>query len=223
MSPRQRALASPVAALPRGKPTNVLWLVGAEREFPFELPDLQELTPWYLYSLGAMAAAGLLAGTMSGMSRVCRARPSRIPAAVVFWGGLLVFGIVATPLANRFLSHFVFTWPLSLIVVHQIALAGVSRSRQPGQRKASEWAAVAGVGLLILACLLYFKLTRQLSLAPAWYFLILLPASWPLALPAARRLRRRASLAGDILWFFAVFSVYFWASAGVMLLRTARM
>jgi hypothetical protein len=48
-----------------------------------------------------------------------------------------------------------------------------------------------------------------------------LPATWPLALPAARRLCRRDKLAGDAIWMLVVFSVYFWAGGGVMMLRTA--
>jgi hypothetical protein len=75
--------------------------------------------------------------------------------------------------------------------------------------------------LLVLTCVIYFKLTRQLNLAPAWYFLALLPAAWPLAVPMARRLGRPGTLASDILWMFAVFTVYFWAAGGVMIARTA--
>ncbi|MDB5292970.1 MAG: outer rane biosis protein BamB, partial [Phycisphaerales bacterium] len=221
MSPRQRALAAPPAAIAKVPPADVTWLVGAEREYPFELPDLRELTRWYLFSLSALAAAGLSAGVAYGTSRLWCGGWSRLPAAVVFWSGLLVFGIVATPLANRYWSQFVFTWPLSLMAVHQIALAVVSWSKQPERSKAADWAGVAGAGLLVLTCLLYFKLTRQLSLAPAWYFLVTFPIAWPIAVPAARRLCRQGRLAGDILWMFAVFSVYFWASGGVMLLRTA--
>jgi hypothetical protein len=171
--------------------------------------------------LGALAVAALLAGIPHGTWRLFRGRWLPLPAIIVFWCGLLLLGIIATPLANRHWSQFIFTWPLSLIAVHQIALIAVSWSKQPGRSKAADWVALAGVGFLVVACLLYFKLTRQLGLAPAWYFLALLPAAWPLAIPAARRLCRPGKLANQILWMFAIFSVYFWASGGVMLLRTA--
>jgi outer membrane protein assembly factor BamB len=222
MSLNQRALAAHLSAAPKLSPTDVTWLVGADREYPFELPDWRELTRWYFFSLFALIAAALLAGITSGILRFFRGHWSRLPVAIVFWSGLYVFGIIATPVANRFSTQFVFTWPLSLIAAHQIALAAVSRSKQREPSKKADWLGTAAAGFLILTCLVYFKLTRQLHLAPAWYFLLALPAAWPIAVPAARRLRRAGKLASDILWLFAVFSVYFWVSGGVMLLRTAR-
>jgi len=222
MTPRQRAMAASMTAISKVTRIDLTWLAGGEREYPFELPDLHELTRWYLYSLAALAAAALLAGVTYVITRFAYGRALRLPPAVVFWAGLLVFGIVATPIANRYGGQFIFTWPLALLAVHQLALAAVSWSKQRGPGKLAEGLAIGGAGLLVLTCLLYFMLTRQLSLAPAWYFLLTLPVAWPLAIPAARRLCRPASgLTGNILWMAAVFSVYFWASGGVMLRRTA--
>lgn len=218
MSARQQALARPLAPVSAVGPSNLTRLIGAEREYPFELPDWRELTRWYLFSLAALIPAGLLAGLIW---RLRCGRWSRLSVALVFWIALSVFGIIATPLANRYRSQFVFTWPISLIAIHQIALTAVTWSKQPGRGKKAEWVAVASASVLVLACLIYVKLTRQLSLAPAWYFVAMLPLAWPLAVPAARRLFRPGSFVGDILWMFAVFSVYFWASGGAMLLRTA--
>jgi outer membrane protein assembly factor BamB len=220
MTPRQRALASRAPSDLRAARTDLTWLVGAEREYPFEMPDPRELARWYLFSLSAWGAAGLLAGVAHLAVRFGRGGPLRLVPEIVFWCGLLVFGIVATPLANRYWGAFVFTWPLSLVAAHQIALAAVSWSRQPGRNKTADWVGIAGALLLVLICVLYFKLTRQLHLAPAWYFLALLPAAWPLAIPAARRLCRPGGLLRDILWMLAVFSACFWAAGGVMLLRT---
>ena len=135
--------------------------------------------------------------------------------------GLLVFGVVATPLANRYWGSFVFTWPLSLVAMHQIALAAVSWSRQPGRSKTADGVGIAGAGFLVLTCVLYFKLTRQLNMAPAWYFLALLPVTWPLAIPGARRLCSPGGVVPDIFWMLAVFSACFWAAGSVMMLRTA--
>ena len=221
MTPRQRALATPLAAVPKSAPADLAWLVGAEREGPLELPDLRELMRWYLASLGAFAAAALLAGIAHGLFRLCRGRWSRTVGGIVFWSGLVLFGIAATPLANRHWNAFVLTWPLSLIAVHQTALTLVSWSKQPGRSKTFDWAGIASAGVLILTCVLYFKLTRQFNLAPAWYFLVTFPAAWPLAVPAARQLLRPGRLVVDILWMLAVFSLYFWATGGVMLFRTA--
>lgn len=229
MSPRQRELAvatlRPAAAKPaRAEAT---WLIGAEREFPFEMPDLRELTRWYGFALCALAAAAVAAGLTHATGRIAHGRWSRIAAAMVFWSGLVVFGIIATPLANRYAaSGFVFTWPLALVAVQQIALAGVIGPQRPpaaSRTKAAEWAGFAGAAVLVVACLLYYKLTRQASLAPAWYFLAALPAAWPIAVPAARRLRRPGRLAADVLWMLAILSACFWAAGGIMLWRTASM
>jgi outer membrane protein assembly factor BamB len=220
MSARQQSLARSLAPVSGVGPSNLTRLIGAEREYPFELPDWRELTRWYLFSLGALTPAGLLAGVVW---RLRGGRSSRLSIALVFWSTLAAFGIIATPLANRYWSQFVFTWPISLIAIHQIALAAVTWPRQPARGKRAEWVAVAGASMLVLACLLYVKLTRQLSLAPAWYFVATLPLAWPLAVPAVRRLFRPGSFVGDLLWMFAVFSVYFWAAGGVMLIRTARL
>jgi hypothetical protein len=74
---------------------------------------------------------------------------------------------------------------------------------------------------LVLACLLYYDLTRRLSLGSAWYFLPTFLAAWPLAVPAARRIIRPGRFWADIVWLLAAFSLYFWASAASMLWRTA--
>jgi hypothetical protein len=221
MTDRQRALAALPAVVPKAAAGRITWLVGAERDYPFELPDVRELTKWYVASLAALVAAALLAAVAYGMAQLLADRGAREMAIVAFFAALIVFGVVATPLANRYGSPFVFTWPLALIGVHQVALDAVTWSRRPECRKPADWTAVAGAGLLVLTCLIYFKLTRQLSLAPAWYFLLALPAAWPLAVPASRRLGLPHRLAGHVLWMLAIFSVYFWVAGGVMLFRTA--
>jgi hypothetical protein len=105
------------------------------------------------------------------------------------------------------------------MAAHQVALKGVSGKKD--SRARSEWMGFAGAAFLILSCVFYFKFTRQLSVAPAGYFLLMMPASWPLAVPAVRRLRRRGTLVGEVVWLVVIFSVYFWAAGGVMMVRTA--
>ena len=218
---RQQEMAVPTSAIPKAQWLELSWLVGAEREYPFELPDLSELTRWYVFSLGVIAVAGILAASMHGVLWLRCRRSACLPARIAFWIGILVFGVVATPFGNRSSSQFVFTWPVSLLVVHQIALATVFWARQPERGKTSAWCGALGTGFLILACLAYYDLTRRLSLAPAWYFLPTFLAAWPLAIPAARRLVIPMSLVGDLIWMLLTFSVYFWVSSGVMLWRTA--
>ena len=221
MTRHQRTLAKNAPYSPKAARTDIRWIVGAEREYPFEMPDLRELARWYLFSLIAWATAGLLAGVTYMALQFGRSSLSRFVSPMVFYGGLLAFGIVGTPLANRYWGSFVFTWPLSLVAVHQLALAAVSRPRQRGQSNKAEWVGIAGVALLVLTCVLYFKMTRQLHMAPAWYFLALLPVTWPIAIPTARKLCRSGRLLRDMFWFVAVFSACFWAAGCTMMLRTA--
>ncbi|MGD0897882.1 MAG: PQQ-binding-like beta-propeller repeat protein [Thermoguttaceae bacterium] len=218
---RQRELAVPTSAIPKAHRLELAWLVGAEREYPFELPDLSELARWYVLSLGVVAAAGVLATGVYGVFRLRCRQSARVSARIAFWLGILVLGVLATPLCNRFSGRFVFTWPVSLLAVHQIALGSVFWARQAERGKAAAWCWALGAGLLILALLAYYDLTRRLSLAPAWYFVPAFLAAWPLAIPAARRLVRPGSLLGDLIWMLLTFSVYFWASGGAMLWRTA--
>lgn len=222
MSARQRGIVAGAAKAPgataRGaRPT---WLVGGEREHPFEMPDRRELGRWYGVSLAALAGAGVLAGIVYA---VARGRWRRVVPAVVFWAGVVGLGVLATPVANRFGGGgFVFTWPLALCAVQQAALGMVGWSRRVGRGMRGEIVAMAGVVGLVVACLIYFRLTRELNLAPAWYFLCVLPAAWPVAVPTARRVWRGGGVVRDLMWMGVVFTVYFWAAGGWMLIRTAR-
>jgi outer membrane protein assembly factor BamB len=221
MSSRQRELARPLSTIPRVVRRDLTWLMAGERPYPFELPDLRELTRWYLFSLGALVAAGVLAAVTLITLRIFGGHWRSLPARVVLWIGLLILGLVVTPLANRYAGQFVFTWPLSLITAQQLALAALSRPRQTKMSHTDGWLGTIGAMSLVLACLLYFNVTRQVNLAPAWYFLATLPVTWPLAVPAARSLWRRRGIVADVLWMGAIFSLSFWASGGVMLWRTA--
>ena len=172
-------------------------------------------------SVGIIAVAGLLAAGVYGTLWLGCRRCARLAARIALWVGIPVLGVVATPLGNRFSSQFVFTWPVSLLAVHQFALATVFWARQPERGKTAAWCGALGAGFLVLACLAYYDVTRRLGLAPAWYFLPTFLAAWPLAVPAARRLVAAGSLLRDILWMLLTFSLYFSASAGLMLWRTA--
>ncbi len=217
----QRATAMPTSALSKTRAVELSWLVGAERECPFELPDMSELARWYGFSLAAIAVAGALAVAVHGLLWLMYRQRANVAARIVFWLGVLIFGIAATPLANHYCSRFVFTWPVSLLAVHQLALAAVFRAKQLQGKHTAEWYGALGAGLLVVACLAYYDATRRLGLAPAWYFVPTFLAAWPLAIPAARRLARPASYVWDMIWMLLVFSAYFWLSGGLMLWRTA--
>jgi hypothetical protein len=220
LNSRQQELAVPTSAIPKAHTLELNWLVGAERENPFELPDLWELWRWYKLSLGVIVAAGVLAGTVFGTLWLFAFRRSaRVAARITLWIGFLVLGVAATPLANRLSTPFLFTWPVSLFAVHQIATAATIWARQPERRKSTAWLGMLATSFLILTFAAYYDLTRRLSLAPAWYFLPTLVAAWPLAIPAAVKMSRSQSFLRDLLWMVAAFSFYFFAAGGLMLWR----
>ena len=136
---RQQEMAVPTSALPKSRWLELSWLVGAERECPFELPDLSELRRWYVFSLGVVAAAGVLAAGVYGAFWLGCRRWARLAARIALWLGMLVLGVVATPLGNRFSSQFIFTWPVSLLVVHQFAVATIFWAKQPERKKTAAW------------------------------------------------------------------------------------
>lgn len=236
MDRRQRAQAMPTSAIPKSNRVELGWLLGAERECPFELPNVHELFCWYAYSLAAVALAGLMAATIYVMAAIpvlARAKRKlshstvRRLTRITLWLGILVLGMAATPIGNRFSDEFVFTWPLVLFAIHQLTLAAVSIGTptvgdEVGARsRFRNCAGPVGAVLLVVACCVYYEVTRSLSLAPAWYFLLTFLPAWPLAVPAAWRLQRPGRLVTDIAWTLAAFSLYFWLAGGVMLLRVA--
>ena len=220
MTAQQRAFAAMPLAAQRSNRRDVTWMLGATREYPFELPDLRELTAWYVWSMIVLLASALVAGLIYCITRFYFQSRSGHPATAFFFLSLLYIGIVATPLANHHSRQFVFTWPIALLAVQQVALIAASRPREWKPLKGSQWAPLVGTALLIMICVIYFKLTREFRLAPAWYFLVMLPAAWPLAIPAARRYWQSTALRPHLLWMLAIFSLYFCATSGVMLVRT---
>jgi len=219
LSVHQKATAN--AARSVSVPLQLDWLIGDEREFPFELPDLEELLMWYLCSLGVIATSGVIA---TGIRAICQfglGNTAHKPVQAAFWLGVLILGIAATPLGNHYSSRFVFTWPVSLFGVHQIALAAVLWSKQPGRGNVSAWIGAAGVACFAIACFAYYGLTRRFSLAPAWYYLATFLAGWPLAVPAARKALKSGRLLNHVVWLSVSFSLYFWVTGGVMIWRAA--
>lgn len=210
-----KALPAPAAEPPASEPFDLVRLIGREREYPFDPPDLNELIRWYLWSLAALGSAGLVAWfTGFACRRIGGSSPTfaaRFPPTL-FWLLAFLFGLAATPVANRVCEGFVFTWPASVFVVHQMVLAAVVWSQKPSEQRFARWAGAAAAVGLVAACAAYYDLCRLLNLPMAWVFLIGLIPSWPLAVPLARRLGRIQGAAAHSLWASAVFTLFFWAS-----------
>jgi outer membrane protein assembly factor BamB len=214
-----RREAKPTSAIPKDKWMELSWLVGAERDAAFDLPDVAELRAWYWICIGTIFVSALTAAIVYGMLKIFSSESDRGFSIAAFYLGLIIFGILATPLSNRFSNQFLFTWPVALFAAHQIALMSIYRTKQL-EGQTSAWLSVTGAIFFVFACLLYYDLTRRLSLGSAWYFLPTFLAAWPLSVPAARKTIRGASIWGNIIWFSLAFSLYYWTSAWLMILRS---
>jgi hypothetical protein len=213
-----RREAKPTSAIPKDKWVDLNWLLGAERDAPFDLPDGKELLRWFWYCLGAIFASAILAASLYGIVKIRFRESADGFGRMAFCLGMLCFGIIATPLCNRFSSHFVFTWPVALFAAQQIALLGLCRSNRNAAGGRS-WHGIIYTVFFVFLCLLYYDLTRRLCLGAAWYFLPTFLAAWPLAVPATRKKLPPKNFWADLLWLPPAFAIFYWASAGLMLWR----
>jgi len=221
LDPQQRATARPAAEVPKSLGIDLPALVGGERPYMFDPPDLAELALWYGASLLALlGAAGLaaLASGLLGRRWPGRARPI---GRGVFWAAAFVLGIAGTPVLNRLQPAFVFTWPVCLFAAHQVALnLVVTGSRSAGAAR-RRWVALGATLVLVGVCLGYYAACRRLSMAIEWVFLMGFLPSWPAALPAAYRLRPDRPAWREALWAAAGFTLFYWAAGAIVLWRAA--
>ncbi|MFW5693408.1 MAG: hypothetical protein ACOCWL_04245, partial [Thermoguttaceae bacterium] len=219
---QRRAAARTVAEIVA--PEGIDWarLVGGEREYAFDPPDLGELATWYLYSLlGVLGLAAAASTLLYLCPPAARTGAARRRSRAAFWCLAFLLAVAGTPVFNRLASRFVFTWPAALFVAHQTALwatVASSRRRKLGQ---AAWWTVPAVLFFLAACLGYFVVCRRLSLAIEWIFLLGFLPSWPIAVPAAYKLDRPRPPWCDFFWAALSFSTYFWASAAIVLWRMA--
>lgn len=215
-----------LAAIPRVSHFDATSLVGGEREFPATTPDWDELKLWYAWTLGGICLAGVFAGMAAAASWMifCRSsnslnadRRKRIVSVVqatCYWLGILACGAFGSVLINPRQDDYIFTWPLALWGLMQLATeSSVSAVLQPGNRRAA-WFARGTMLLLLAGCGLYFHLCRRLGLATEWSFLTGFAAACPAAM-LANWLSRRIGTRGAWLTLPAhwlSYSLYFWGS-----------
>ena len=218
LTPAEQSQAIPAAEFAAGKRIDLTRLLGGEREHPFVRPDLTEFSHWFAESLlGAFVPALVLAGVVWLVSRrsVWRQTASR----AVFWGSALVLGMVATTVGNSLLEEFVFTWPVSIFVGFHLLLWNIVWTEQHPEKSWRWGTHLSGLAFLTL-CGSYFALCQRLSLAHEPAFLFGLFPAFPVAVWTIRYCVRSRSLWADALAGTLSFSVYFWSSAGLLLVKT---
>ena len=210
--------ARPAENVPKPKRFDCTRLLGGEREYPADRPTPEELRAWYRVSVGAVF--GLAAGSAALVYLLLRWRwpvAARRGSRVVFWVTAFAAGLAATTVLNSRGHSFTFTWPVSLFVVHQVTLVAVLQRPRPGRNTKSWWFPTA-MGLAFLAVSLgYFHVLRAMALAAEWVFLLGFLPSWPVAIPAAMRLRGDVHPLEDLFWAVLSFSLYYWAAGAYLI------
>jgi len=214
---QQLADARPASEIPQARGFDLAWLVSGERDCPADPPEAKELRRWYFASLVGVLGAALVA--LLVWAALGKRWPNRAPLLVrtVFWGGLLLAGFATTPLGNRLGSSFLFTWPATLFVVHQLALSGILRSHRQRKLGETHLLSLASVFFHVVVCVIYFDICRRLDLAIMWVFLIGFLPSWPVTLPAAYQTAAHDKPLRDMLLAVPAFTAYYWVSAAYSL------
>ncbi len=220
---QQRRQARPTSEIAKLRRFDLAWVVGGERRYVFDPPDAAELARWYAFCLfGVLLPAMVLATAVYLPVRAKWPSAACGSGRVVFWSAAFLFGAAGTPVFNRFCDPFTFTWPVCLFVAHQVVLnVVVSSGRRDQQSGKSRGVVLAATLFFIGVCLGYYLICRERSLALEWTFLLGFLPSWPIAVPAAYRLRRQGPPWREFLWAGLSFSVFFWAVGGILLWRVA--
>ncbi len=218
-----RPMARSDSSKPVSSTFDLAWFVGGEREFAFDPADCEELWRWYIYCVvGVLAPAAVLA-VMCRRAVVARWPDAGTSAGrAAFWVIAFVFGILGTPIFNRWAGPFVFTWPVCLFVAHQVALNMIVSVNQSSRPTRGRWWSLASVALFLAVCVGYYLACRRLSLATEWAFLVGFLPSWPAAVPTAYRFSRRPRPTVDTVCLWLSFTLFFWGVGALLLWQAAR-
>lgn len=215
-----------IAAIPRVSRWDPTSWVGGEREFPAATPEWDELKLWYAWTMAALGSAWVVAWIVAAASFLpfrpptdalmigVQNRRKRSLRMSIYWMGIVVCGAFGSAILNPRLHDFIFTWPLALWGLMQLATeASVSAVLHPADRRRS-WLARGKILLLIIGCGLYFHLCRRMGLATEWSFL----TGYMLACPVTMLLiwsARRFHLPDRWITLpvhLCSYSLYFWGS-----------
>jgi outer membrane protein assembly factor BamB len=217
-------------------------ILAVEPEFAMDLPTRRQLWLWFEVCFAVYAVAALLAAILSVATYAWRRGPaqSAIETASGFdpdqmpdraarefvsfrglHGGLaMVLAALGTTFISGLTGRFIFTWPLPLFVLFQMAVYETRPKEAP--RPERRWAASLHLAVFLAGGLGYFLICRRLSLATEWVFLTGFLAAVPLLL-AARRQSQRGTLAtlGETVLLFAAFAAYYGGCVAVLAWRYA--
>lgn len=205
-------------------------LIGIEPEYLFDLPTMDWLWRWFWVSLLIVGASFIIVETLTqfchfsitkkgSTEAITSAQQSSIRSA--FWCSLaFIVGALGTTILSRWTEEFIFTWHVCLYVAWQVAVANLSiRKAKPSRTQlVRSWLAVL---FLIATCAIYFLLCRRLSLVFEWVFLAGFFAALPFNLAGKSWfVNRRWANVWQLITAGLGFSAYYWASVGILFLRS---
>ncbi len=218
----QQAVAA--SEIPQSKPMDLAKFLGGEREYAQDPPELPELWMSYLFGLlGVLAPAGVLAVLVDLFVRIKWREAASPSGRATLWIAAFLLGVFGTPIYNRLVDYFVFTWPICLAVAHQATLNAVVRSNKEPKPRWAKWLALLATAFFIAVCIAYYLACRRLSLPFHWIFLLGFFPSWPIAVPAAYKLQHPGHPIRDFLWAAASFTLFYWSAASIIWVKTTVM
>lgn len=189
-------------------------LLAIEPEYAFDIPSDEWLWNWFVVSISMLLGGHILGWLLTFRSRGIAAAQRRL--LISRWTAFLG-GCAGTTVLGHVAGEFIFTWPLALFVVSDVA---ISNSRSRGGAVSSRQRFREGLSLVLLAVtnLAFFWLCRRLSLVFEWAFLAGPLASLPLQALVARWRRRLGILAPlvTILLECLAFTAFFGLSVAIL-------
>lgn len=207
-----------VNELPQGAVFDVTSILGVEPEYAMDPPTRRWLRIWFVTSVVLLLVSGLVAALIKLSVRACSAQTIRW----WFWGVAMGLGVVAGMPLSVALDEFVFTWPVTLFIVFQIAVyqSRLRRSEAAGERS-NKWQDRIVVLAFLGTCGVYFWACRRLSLVTEWAFLYGFFGACPLLLAgrALSRLEKPFSLVWEFALTLIAFAAFFISTAILLSLR----
>ena len=127
-----------VADIPQTKHVDLSAVIlGVENEKAFDVPTTDELTNWFVASLGGMIVLNAF-----WMVLVRKLGGSRITPTVIRRGFLVtvfLLGVLGTTILGRWLGEFTFTWPLSIFIAFHAAVYQIRFVRSHDSTSNGKW------------------------------------------------------------------------------------
>ncbi len=197
-------------------PPSLATLMGIRASDRLSVPTLAQLGRWFAFSFAIIVAAACVAFAVGWR------RKSKTISRATLWSCGALAGIVGPLLLHRWLGEFVFTWPVALFALLLATVDQLPLTHGDALAAKSRWRSALVVASFMAACAIYFYVCRQLGLPAQSIFLTGFAIALPLA-AIAKGVARRTPLPwfAEFLLIAVGFTVYYWASVGLLVWWTA--